>query len=42
MDTYLYDSKEDCVANGHHSTVVDEDGFCNYCGFEPVEEDEEG
>ena len=25
----------ECISSGQHSQSVDEDGYCNICGFEP-------
>lgn len=36
-----YSSLEECVAAGDHLTYVDEDGYCNYCGHQDSEDDDE-
>lgn len=36
-----YDSPEECRAAGAHLTNVDEDGYCNFCGDDSVDEDDE-
>lgn len=41
MSSYLYDSMADCVKAKAHSTDVDDDGFCNHCGHEPLNEEGE-
>ena len=39
MSSYLYDSMAACVKAKAHSTDVDDDGFCNLCGNEPLDEE---
>lgn len=31
--SYEYDNMEDCLDEGMHLAETDEDGFCEFCGF---------
>lgn len=38
-----YSDIEDCIANGNHLECIDQDGFCNGCGYhaeDDVDEDQ--
>jgi hypothetical protein len=34
---YPYDGPEACKADGVHCQVLDDDGYCDFCGYAPDE-----
>lgn len=38
---YLYDSPEECKTWGDHLTDCDDDGYCNHCGHQYSDEDDD-
>lgn len=40
-DYIEYMDLDECLRIDIHLTNCDDDGFCNYCGYQPLDDDEE-
>lgn len=41
-DGYLYETVSECIVAGEHLYDVDDDGYCNRCGYQNAETDSLG